>query len=386
MHPSTFSVYQQEPVHGSPSDMTGIILEEDTPPRLEDQTQITERLHSEPFDYYSKYFSAGLGPLCLRFDTQPDGKVQSTDLVLRLGTDSQATITVPGPFEDEETAEDFALWKVLSEGILHCLSSPTTEPFAITPAHPTIGTTNFYSRMKLDEPPQFEFWDLVNNGEVDQLEDLSPEAPGTTTIEAEEQLRSRSPSPCTHTSLSDAASLYSLTKLPNTTPATFPPLFTTRYQHLPPNPYAPPLQCSYGPPLRSGLSRPPTHSESKVIFLTSPQELQRYRIEPFSSENPISTSVGATDCIHRSSQNGESHGRLSISVPARSLLRTDPGASKPLQSNKEDAEQHLQGTAQLSALPAKHERHQLKQPIPRSLFHLALSNVGIEANPIEKRR
>ncbi|KIO19143.1 hypothetical protein M407DRAFT_11541, partial [Tulasnella calospora MUT 4182] len=263
MHSCSLSSHQQDP-HGFSRDLNGVVLSEDRPPRPEDQTQGLRSLPSE--QCCSECFSAGLGPLCLKLDTEPDGKVQSAELVLSLGPDSQFTITAPGPFEDEEVAESFVLWKVLSEGIIRCHSSPSMERFTTTPAHSTKRTKNSYSQINSDEAHQLETWYLVDDEEVDQLEDpeeIDAEAPWTTMIEDEKQTRSRSSSPCTYTSPNCTANLYGFTQRSRTTSATFPLLFTRRYQHLAPNPYGPPLQRSYGPSIRSGTSRVPDNSASK---------------------------------------------------------------------------------------------------------------------------
>ncbi|KAG9044716.1 hypothetical protein FS837_007658 [Tulasnella sp. UAMH 9824] len=258
-------------------------------------------------EYYSKCFSAGLGPLCLKFDTQPDGKVQSTELILNLGTDSQFTIATPGPFEDEEVAESFVLWKVLSEGLIQCHLSPSMERFVTTPIHSTTATNNSYSRINFSEPRQIGSWNIFKEEEVDQLEDgdeIDAEALGTTAVKTENQTRSRSPSPPTNTSLNSTENLCRFTQGSKTTALTSPPLSARRYQHLPPNPYGPPLQPSYGPTPRNGLIRVENRSVSKVFFLTSPRALQRYRIQPFSSEELTSPSAQATrhSSIRRSSQ------------------------------------------------------------------------------------
>lgn len=340
MHSRSVSNDQQEP-HGSWRDPTDIALSADSSPRLEDQNP---RLHSVASECYSKCFSAGLGPLCLKFDAEPDGKgelarlvrmhyrstsppaVQSTELILNLGTDSQFTITAPGPFEDEEEAESFVLWKVLSDGIIQCPLSPSMERFVTTPIRVTESTSS-YSRITSGNRHQIESWHISNEEDVDQLDDseeIDEEALRTTTIKTKQQTRSRLP--CTPTPLNCTYNLCRFTQRSGTASETSPSLFARRYQHLPPNPYGPPLQRSYGPTPRNGLLRVENRSLSKALFLTSPRALRQYRVQPFSSEEPTSPSAQQThhSCIRRSSQeNGE---LVNHSTPALPPLRSDPKA------------------------------------------------------------
>lgn len=152
------------------------------------------------------------------------------------------------------------------------------------------------------------------------------EALGTTMIEPEKQTHSNPHSPCTPTSLNCTENLCHFTQRSRITSETSPSLFARRYQHLPPNPYGPPLQRSYGPTPRNGILRVENRSASKAFFLTSPQALQQYRAQPFSSEEPTSPPAQQTyhSCIRRISQeNSELFNHSTPSVPP---LRSDPKA------------------------------------------------------------
>lgn len=253
--------------------------------------------------------------------TQPT-PVQSVDLVLRLGSDSQFTITSHGPFENEEMAEASVFEKAISKGIIQRPASQRVEFPDTTLARSAKDMNDSNPRENPNERYHTKSLYLVYEEEVNRRmgADEVEENPSTTRgpwMTRATRKQSQGTLPSSYISPS-----YKRTEKERdfaATSATFPPLFTDRYQHLPPNPYGPPLQHSYGPPGKQVLSRSLNHTLSKVYFLTNAQELHQYRIEPFSSEEPSSLS---TTAAHRYCMHDNHHKTENPAVVKRPVPRT----------------------------------------------------------------
>ncbi|KAG8945344.1 hypothetical protein FRC04_000879 [Tulasnella sp. 424] len=293
------------------------VLLHEIPPQISNQNQ---GLHYASSEFFSECFSASQGPLCLRFDTGSDGEVQSVDLVLRLGSDSQFTTTSHGPFENEEMAEASVFEEAIYKGIIQRPVPQRVESSDTTLARSAKDMNDSTLRENPNERYGTKPWHLIGEEKVNQLM-------GTDEVK-ENPFATRGPTMTGETRKRPQGTLSSSYISPSSersekernfaaTSATFPPLFTNRYEHLPPNLHAPPLQRSYGPPRKQVLSRSLNHTLSKVYFLTNAQELQQYRIEPFSSEEPSSPSTTAAHryCMHYNHHKTEKPAVVERSVP-----------------------------------------------------------------------
>ncbi|KAG8980195.1 hypothetical protein FRB90_007756 [Tulasnella sp. 427] len=178
--------------------------------------------------------------------------VHSVDLVLRLGSSNQFSITSQGPFKDHDAAELAVFEKAFTTGIVprSFSVSQTSQSHAEVHAGAIHPAPNSSLHDDSNESESSKTWFIVDDEEYDELlpGDEADTPPPSVNV-SPRGIKSWSRSARTPPSSSPLG--HPAFVLREHEPA-YPPLFTNRYAHLPSSPYAPPLQNSYGPARSKG--------------------------------------------------------------------------------------------------------------------------------------